>query len=86
MVSMKIDKMTSNNNQHISHESDLPSRLAKHALRALNGAGIWYLEQITAFSENEIKQLHGIGPNALNPLHTTLTDSGLSFKDEATFN
>lgn len=66
-------------------ESDLPSRLAQPARRALAGAGIQRLEQLTQLSEAEVKQLHGIGPNALAQLRRALSDRGLSFavrKDE----
>ncbi len=46
-------------------ESDLPIELAAPARRALFGAGYVRLEQLTKLSESEVKQLHGIGPNAL---------------------
>lgn len=59
-------------------ESDLP-KLAAPAQRALAAAGIQRLEQLTKFSEAEIKQLHGIGPNALDQLRSALIDKGLSF-------
>ncbi len=48
-------------------ESDLP-KLAAPAQRALAAADIHRLEQLSKFSEGEIKHLHGIGPNALNQL------------------
>ncbi len=68
--------------QHTSpKESDLPSGLAQPALRALAGAGIRRLEQLSQFSEAEIKGLHGIGPNALAKLHLALSAKGLSFAD-----
>jgi hypothetical protein len=69
---------------HKSHpqESDLPLKLAQPALRALAGAGIRRLEQLTGFSEAEIKQLHGIGPNALSLLSGALAAKGLSFADK----
>ena len=56
-------------------------KLGSPAQRALAGAGIQSLEQLTKFSEAEIKQLHGIGPNTLNQLCSALTSSGLSFAD-----
>lgn len=62
-------------------ESDLP-KLAQPALRALNGAGIQRLEQLTNFSEEEIKRLHGMGPKALGQLRQALADRGLSFAEE----
>ena len=63
-------------------ESDLPTKLARPAQRALATAGIQRLEQLTKFSEAEIKRLHGIGPNALGQLRQALTERGLSFRKD----
>jgi len=63
-------------------ESDLLPKLAAPAERALAGAGIKNLKQLTKFSEAEIKQLHGMGPNALGKLRQTLAEKGLSFADK----
>jgi hypothetical protein len=60
-------------------ENDFP-KLAQPALRALAGAGITNLEQLTGYSEAEIRQWHGIGPSALETLRAALTAEGLSFK------
>ncbi|HCJ33281.1 MAG TPA: DNA-binding protein [Ktedonobacter sp.] len=62
-------------------ESDLPSGLSAPARRALVGAGYVRLEQLTRISEAEIKQLHGIGPNALKQIRHALEARGLSFSD-----
>jgi DNA-directed RNA polymerase alpha subunit len=62
-------------------KSDLP-KLAAPARRALASAGVRALGQLTKFSENEIKQLHGIGPNALKELKRAMKASGLAFKKE----
>ncbi len=62
-------------------ESDLPSELAAPARRALVGAGYVRLEQLTKLSEDELKQLHGIGPHALKQLRRALEARGLSFAD-----
>ncbi|HMB24510.1 MAG: DNA-binding protein [Chloroflexota bacterium] len=62
-------------------EGDLP-KLAQPALRALNGAGIQRLEQLTNFSEEQIKRLHGMGPQALGILRQALADRGLAFARE----
>jgi DNA-directed RNA polymerase alpha subunit len=59
-------------------------KLAQPALRALAGAGIRQLEQLTGYSEAEIRQLHGIGPNALKTLREALAARSLSFKREKT--
>jgi hypothetical protein len=61
-------------------ESDLP-KLSAPAHRALAGAGIKNLKQLTKFSETEIRRLHGIGPNAINELRRVLKEKGLSFKE-----
>lgn len=62
-----------------NEDGDLPAGLAAPARRALAGAGIQRLEQLTKFSETEIKRLHGIGPNAVKQLRNALIDKGLSF-------
>ncbi len=62
-------------------ESDLPIELAAPARRALVGAGYLRLEQLTRLSETEVKQLHGIGPNAIKQLRRALDAKGLSFAD-----
>jgi hypothetical protein len=63
-------------------ESDLPPKLAQPAQRALAGAGIQRLEQLTKFSEAEVKQWHGIGPHALKQLRAALEARGLSFRNK----
>lgn len=65
--------------RHDQQESDLPAKLAKPAQRALAAAGIQRLEQLTKLSEADVKQLHGIGPNALDQLRRALSAKGLSF-------
>jgi hypothetical protein len=54
-------------------------KLAAPAQRALAGAGIQTLAQLARFSESEIKELHGIGPNALKELQRALEARGLWF-------
>jgi DNA-directed RNA polymerase alpha subunit len=63
-------------------KSDLPEKLAAPAQRALAGAGIQNLKQLSKFSETDVKQMHGIGPNALKQLRKALKDRGLSFVSE----
>jgi hypothetical protein len=60
-------------------ESDLPAKLASPAQRALANAGIHNLKQLAKLSEMEIKEYHGIGPNALITLRAALKAKGLSF-------
>jgi hypothetical protein len=63
-------------------ETDLP-KLAAPAQRALAGAGYFRLDQLAKVSEEEIRQLHGIGPNALMELRRALKAKGLSFLDKS---
>jgi hypothetical protein len=63
-------------------KSDLPTQLSQPAQRALAGAGISQLRQLTRLSEAEVGQLHGIGPNALDQLRRALAANGLSFAGE----
>jgi hypothetical protein len=60
-------------------EGDLPAELAAPARRALVQAGYSQLDQLAEISEAEIKQLHGIGPRALDQLRRALGARGLSF-------
>jgi hypothetical protein len=61
-------------------ESDLPAKLASPAQRALANAGIHNLTQLAKLSEAQVRELHGIGPNALITLRAALKAKGLSFK------
>ena len=65
-----------------SRSNELPEKLGAPAERALANAGIKNLKQLTKFSEAEIKQLHGVGPNALDKLRQALADQGLFFKEK----
>ena len=68
--------------QQDNQASDLPTGLGKPAQRALAAAGYSRLEELTAISESEIKQLHGIGPNAIEQLRQALAAKGLSFANQ----
>jgi predicted flap endonuclease-1-like 5' DNA nuclease len=59
--------------------SELPAGLSQPAQRALAGAGITHLEQLTTISEAELKRLHGIGPKTITQLRGALQNQGLSF-------
>lgn len=65
-----------------SRSNELPEKLGAPAERALANAGIKNLKQLTKFTEEEIKQLHGVGPNALGKLRQALADQGLLFKEK----
>ncbi len=57
--------------------NDLPVKLAMPARRALVEAGYTNLIQLTTLSESQIKQFHGIGPNAIRQLRRALDERGL---------
>ncbi len=61
-------------------QSDLP-KIAAPAQRALQSAGINTLKQLTEISQEELLQLHGMGPNALGKLQEALKENGLSFRE-----
>jgi len=66
-------------NQDQQKTSDFP-KIGAPATRALEAAGYSRLEQLTKISEEELGQLHGMGPKALGILRETLKEKGLSFK------
>ncbi len=55
-------------------------KISEPAHRALQGAGIETLEQLTQYREDELLALHGFGPKALGILKSILAEQGLSFK------
>ncbi len=57
-------------------DNDLPAGLAAPARRALAGAGIETLDQLTTLSEAELRKLHGIGPSAVTLLLEAVRKSG----------
>jgi DNA-directed RNA polymerase alpha subunit len=63
-------------------KSDLPTNIGNPARNALANADIQTLRQLTKFTETEIKQLHGVGPNALGKLRIALESKGISFATE----
>jgi uncharacterized protein YndB with AHSA1/START domain len=65
--------------QQAANESSLPKALSNPARRALAGAGIENIEQLTQHTEAEIKELHGIGPSAMDLLRSALVSKGLTF-------
>lgn len=65
-----------------SQGNTLPAGLAQPAQRALAAIGIKHLEQLANYSEAKIRELHGIGPNAIAKLREALFAKGLSFTDK----
>lgn len=60
-------------------ENEFLSSLAAPARRALENNGVVTLQQLAKFSEEEILQLHGMGPGSLPKLRSALETIGLSF-------
>ncbi len=56
------------------------SALSAPARRALEGAGIKTLLQLSKLTEKEILRLHGMGPASLPTLRIALATNELSFK------
>ncbi|HYH13538.1 MAG TPA: hypothetical protein VD789_14360 [Thermomicrobiales bacterium] len=63
--------------------SDLPGGLGSPARRALAGAGIATLADLSGWREKDVLALHGMGPKAMPVLRQALADAGLSFAGEA---
>lgn len=53
-----------------------PKGVARPAIRALASLGVTELDQLTRFTEAELKALHGMGPKALGVLKTALAARG----------
>lgn len=62
-------------------KSGFMSLLSAPARRALEHNGIQSLQQLSAYSEREILQFHGMGPASIPKLRAALAKEGLSFKD-----
>ncbi len=60
-------------------ETDIP-KLGGPAQRALFNAGLTSLLKISRVSEQEVADLHGMGPSTMKILKQTLKDKGKSFK------
>ncbi|MBL7919562.1 MAG: RNA polymerase alpha subunit C-terminal domain-containing protein [Bacteroidia bacterium] len=56
------------------------SLLSAPARRALENKGIKTLKQLSDYSEQEILELHGMGPGSLPKLRTALKAQKLSFR------
>ena len=63
----------------MTNDIELP-KISAPAQRALASARITNLKQLSKFTEVEVAQLHGMGPNALGKLREALKVNGLSFK------
>lgn len=60
------------------------STISAPARRALESKNISSLKKLSGYSEIEIENLHGMGPNAISKLQSALKKEGLTFKKEKT--
>ncbi len=56
------------------------SKLASPARRALENAGIYSINQLSNYTENEIISLHGMGNNALEKIKAEMKNNNIIFK------
>lgn len=56
------------------------SLISAPARRALENNGVTSLQKLSAYSEKEILQFHGMGPASLPKLRSALIENGLTFK------
>ena len=61
-------------------ESGFLARVSAPARRALEGAGILTLEDLSHRTEKELVKLHGFGKASLPGLRASLAEKGLEFK------
>lgn len=58
---------------------EIPQKIGKPAERALANAKITDLKQLSKWSEEDVTELHGIGPKALGMLRASLQSAKLSY-------
>ncbi|WP_018156414.1 hypothetical protein [Demetria terragena] len=63
-----------------SGSGDLPTAIGRPATRALLGAGITSLDDLTRRTRRQVADLHGVGPKAIRLLEDELVDRGSSFR------
>jgi len=66
----------------VEQDDDLPTNIGQPARRALIQARYRRLDQLSGLSEAELKQLHGVGPKAIDRLRQALAAKGLSFAEK----
>lgn len=74
-ASMPSEKTTT------QQEHDFPKSIGNPATNALLHAGYTRLEQLTKVTENDILNLHGVGPRAIKILREILAEKGRSFAE-----
>ena len=66
----------------MENNKSLPLKLSKPAHRAFAHAGITTLKQLTKFSEQEISELHGVGPKSIIEIKQAFKEKGLAFSSK----
>jgi hypothetical protein len=61
-------------------QGDFPEKIGAPALRALQNQKIKTLAELSQYSEEEILDLHGMGPKGVKLLKAAMRKEGLSFK------
>lgn len=83
-VQQNLDKAATKK-KPASRKSDASSGsfsfLSAPAQRALASKGISSLQELSAFTVNDILALHGMGPSSIPKLQVALKENGLSFKE-----
>lgn len=64
-------------------EDEFLSRFGGPARRTLENHGITTVEELSAFTEKEVLQFHGMGSASLPKLRDALKERGLTFKKES---
>jgi len=62
-------------------DDELPPSIGNVAARALSLHGFTTLTALTAASERELLDIHGVGPKAIRILRDRLAERGLSFRE-----
>jgi hypothetical protein len=57
----------------------MPKGLAKPAQRALAGAGLRDLQELSKWTEGQVMALHGMGPRAMEMLKAAMKEKGVTF-------
>lgn len=63
-----------------ANQTPFPKGVAKPAQRALAAAGAFSLDDVTRFSENELNDMHGMGPKAIRIMKEEMAKQGKHLK------
>lgn len=63
-------------------DSEFLLKLSAPARRAIENAGIKNVQQLSKYSEADLKKLHGLGPSSIPKLKEALKQKGLKLKGD----